>query len=81
MAATTGDVYFKLIGIGCRRNTEQNVLTLLHNAKFFRQSFRLVLVSVTIRMICCMVTEWLETLTLILLTWRIWWAPNNASRW
>jgi len=19
--------------------------------------------------------------TLILLTWRIWWAPNNASRW
>jgi len=20
-------------------------------------------------------------LTLILLTWRIWWAPNNASRW
>jgi len=21
------------------------------------------------------------TLTLTLLTWRIWWAPNNASRW
>jgi len=21
------------------------------------------------------------TLTLIPLTWRIWWAPNNASRW
>jgi len=21
------------------------------------------------------------TLTLILLTWRIWWGPNNASRW
>jgi len=21
------------------------------------------------------------TLTLILLTWRIWWASNNASRW
>jgi len=21
-----------------------------------------------------------ETLTLILLTWRIWWAPNNASK-
>jgi len=20
-------------------------------------------------------------LTFILLTWRIWWAPNNASRW
>jgi len=20
-------------------------------------------------------------LTLTLLTWRIWWAPNNASRW
>jgi len=20
-------------------------------------------------------------ITLILLTWRIWWAPNNASRW
>jgi len=23
----------------------------------------------------------LDTLTLILLTWRIWWAANNASRW
>jgi len=23
----------------------------------------------------------LMTLALILLTWRIWWAPNNASRW
>ena len=22
-----------------------------------------------------------KKLTLILLTWRIWWAPNNASRW
>ena len=22
-----------------------------------------------------------HALTLILLTWRIWWAPNNASRW
>jgi hypothetical protein len=22
-----------------------------------------------------------QWLTLILLTWRIWWAPNNASRW
>ena len=22
-----------------------------------------------------------NTLTLILLTWRIWWAPNNASKW
>ena len=22
-----------------------------------------------------------QCLTLILLTWRIWWAPNNASRW
>jgi hypothetical protein len=25
-------------------------------------------------------SEW-ATLTLILLTWRIWWASNNASRW
>jgi len=24
-------------------------------------------------------TEWI--LTLILLTWRIWWAPNDVSRW
>jgi len=24
--------------------------------------------------------EW-TTLTLIPLTWRIWWAPNNASKW
>jgi hypothetical protein len=23
----------------------------------------------------------LHTLTLILLTWRIWWAPNNARKW
>jgi len=23
----------------------------------------------------------MSSLTLILLTWRIWWAPNNASRW
>jgi len=22
-----------------------------------------------------------KRLTLILLTWRIWWAPNNASKW
>jgi hypothetical protein len=22
-----------------------------------------------------------KKLTLILLTWRIWWAPNNASKW
>jgi len=22
-----------------------------------------------------------NSLTLILLTWRIWWAPNNASKW
>jgi len=21
------------------------------------------------------------TLTIILLTWKIWWAPNNASKW
>ena len=25
--------------------------------------------------------EILQVLTLILLTWRIWWAPNNASKW
>ena len=32
---------------------------------------------------CCRfcVFKWKYTLTLILLTWRIWWAPNNASRW
>jgi len=24
---------------------------------------------------------WSLTVTLILLMWRIWWAPNNASRW
>jgi hypothetical protein len=23
----------------------------------------------------------LDLLTLILLTWRIWWSPNNASKW
>jgi hypothetical protein len=26
-------------------------------------------------------SAWLMLLTLILLTWRIWWAPNNASKW
>jgi len=26
-------------------------------------------------------TTWCLLLTLILLTWRIWWAVNNASRW
>ena len=25
--------------------------------------------------------SWVRYLTLILLTWRIWWAPNNASKW
>jgi len=25
--------------------------------------------------------EWKMTLTLVLPTWRIWWAPNNASKW
>jgi len=24
---------------------------------------------------------YMAVLTLILLTWRIWWAPNNASKW
>jgi hypothetical protein len=24
---------------------------------------------------------YMSCLTLILVTWRIWWAPNNASRW
>jgi hypothetical protein len=26
-------------------------------------------------------TTWLPTLTLKPLTWKIWWAPNNANRW
>jgi len=26
-------------------------------------------------------SSYATTLTLILLTWRIWWAPNNASKW
>jgi hypothetical protein len=30
-----------------------------------------------VRMYTCM----FKTLSLTLLTWRIWWAPNNASRW
>jgi len=25
--------------------------------------------------------SFVANLTLILLTWRIWWAPNNASKW
>jgi len=37
--------------------------------------------SVTPNMVPVRSTEMLEHLTLILLTWRIWWAPNNASRW
>jgi len=27
------------------------------------------------------ITVRIMTLTLILLMWRIWWAPNNASKW
>jgi len=27
------------------------------------------------------ISDELIHLTLILLKWRIWWAPNNASRW
>jgi len=31
---------------------------------------------------CIIVTDNLSfPLTIILLKWRIWWAPNNASRW
>jgi hypothetical protein len=29
----------------------------------------------------CEMKVWSSWLTLILLTWRIWWAPNNASKW
>jgi hypothetical protein len=29
----------------------------------------------------CMVTSTWVLLTLILLTWRIWWVPNNVSKW
>jgi hypothetical protein len=30
---------------------------------------------------CCILYNITYDLTLILLTWRIWWAPNNASKW
>jgi len=29
----------------------------------------------------CQTDNIILTLTLILLTWRIWWAPNTTSRW
>jgi len=32
-------------------------------------------------LVSCLKTILKFILTLILLTWRIWWAPNNASRW
>jgi len=31
--------------------------------------------------LCTKVSYKQEKLTLILLTWRIWWAPDNASKW
>jgi len=30
---------------------------------------------------CKQGTKLSDSLTLIELTWRIWWAPNNASKW
>jgi len=31
--------------------------------------------------VCTLIILYFDILTLILLTWRIGWAPNNASRW
>jgi len=35
----------------------------------------------TSRCYCAVIPYIICLLTLFLLTWRIWWAPNNASRW
>jgi len=40
-----------------------------------------LIVGITSGMPLVCVSFMLFILTLILLTWRIWWAPNNASRW
>ena len=39
--------------------------------------------SITLIFILIVMVNYLKSrgLTLILLTWRIWWAPNNASKW
>ena len=46
------------------------VRRLIEDMNFFHDVFK------TLGFVCSFVT-----LTLILLTWRIWWARNNASRW
>ena len=48
--------------------------------------YNLILIIASCLAICCVLTVHnilykLKCLTLILLTWRIWWASNNASRW
>jgi len=37
--------------------------------------------SISVKKSKCWNSNIKSILTLILLTWRIWWAPNNASRW
>jgi hypothetical protein len=49
---------------------------LLHNLTF---SVQIILTFCIHHMLKCKHKP--SRLTLILLTWRIWWAPNNASRW
>jgi len=44
-----------------------------------QSSFQQVMSQTEYALCCCW---WhYSWLTLILLTWRIWWAPNNASKW
>jgi len=37
--------------------------------------------TIFIRQTLFLIGQHVSTLTLILLTWRIWWAPKNASKW
>ena len=58
----------------CHRVSTQLQLTNISYHTLPDCSLTRLLVSV----ICCWPSP---HLTLILLTWRIWWAPNNASKW
>jgi len=62
----------------CATDSPQKVISFHpQGSHFFLAQFQHTLQKViTTLCTCCHIS-----LTLILLTWRIWWAPNNASKW
>jgi hypothetical protein len=72
----------------CQISQIRNILAVLsfkyHAFNAWRWSVRRKIVASVdgTNKICCGWRQYVcHCLTLILLTWRIWWAPNNASRW